>query len=46
MHATQHDDHTDLGGVWDMERMNDWTKRVKGGDWPHQLMATKKIKNR
>ena len=44
-HTTQHDDHTDLGGVWDMEMMDDWTKSVKGWDWPHQLMTTKKIKN-
>ena len=25
-HATQHDEHTDLGGVWDMEMMDDRTK--------------------
>ena len=29
-HTKQHDDHTDLGGVWDMERMDDRTKRFKG----------------
>ena len=28
-HTTQHDDHTDLGGVWDMEMMDDRTKK-----WP------------
>ena len=28
-HTTEHDEHTDLGGVWDMEMMDKRTKKVQ-----------------
>ena len=46
-HATQHDGHTDLGGVWDMEMMDDRTKngqRLKLATSANGHQKNKKIK--